>query len=291
LDLKLFSRRKRIEDTISREVAGEVLWTNNFDERVRTRLWQLFQNATGGPKGGIGHAASFAHRLLLESEGLTTLTGERHALQDLELAVITAPDAFVPDIIEAMLWSVAGTWDELARFGYEVPPASEFRDNINDVLYEYRLSYELVEAHIVPRESQELHEAIVAPAIRLLSNRTGYGAVEQSYQDAIRELSQGNARDAITDAGTALQQTLQALGCEGKTLGTLIADARKRGLLAGHDRPIGDAVVKAAEWAAADRNTLGDAHNVTDATRDDAWLIVHVVGALILRLVSGARPE
>src|SRR5437867_3146024 len=43
-------------------------------------------------------------------------------------------------------------------------------------------------------------------------------------------------------------------------------------------------VERIGEWVSADRSARGDAHAVTDADADDAWLAVHVVGALLLRL-------
>jgi hypothetical protein len=39
-------------------------------------------------------------------------------------------------------------------------------------------------------------------------------------------------------------------------------------------------------WASADRSQTGDSHKQSDATIADAWLAVHVIGALILRLAS-----
>lgn len=74
------------------------------------------------------------------------------------------------------------------------------------------------------------------------------------------------------------------VGCKGNALGPLADDARKRGLLAPYDRKIID-------WVSADRSDKGDAHNATPASRDDAWLAVHVVGALILRLAGDANRE
>jgi hypothetical protein len=44
-------------------------------------------------------------------------------------------------------------------------------------------------------------------------------------------------------------------------------------------------------WVAADRSQSGESHHASDATRDDAWLIVHIVGAFIVRLAAGGeRP-
>jgi hypothetical protein len=41
---------------------------------------------------------------------------------------------------------------------------------------------------------------------------------------------------------------------------------------------------KLVDWVSASRSDRGDAHSASNATRPDAWLVVHVVGALILRL-------
>jgi hypothetical protein len=105
--------------------------------------------------------------------------------------------------------------------------------------------------------------------------------------DAIKEIASGNADDAITDAGTALQETLTALGCNGNSLGPLIKDAKGHGLLAPHDARLDGAIADVMEWVSADRSQSGEAHHVSTATIEDAWLIVHIVGALILRLASG----
>lgn len=97
--------------------------------------------------------------------------------------------------------------------------------------------------------------------------------------------------DAITDAGTALQEALQALGCGGNALGGLIKDAMKKGLLAPHDATLASGIKNFMAWASADRSETGDAHKSSDATLDDAWLMVHIVGALIVRLAGTPRTS
>jgi hypothetical protein len=135
-------------------------------------------------------------------------------------------------------------------------------------LAEREAAGEFIGDEMVEFESKELHGAIVAPTLRLLSGRAGWEKVEVAYQKALREIGQ-DPSDAITDAATAL--------------GPLADDARKRGLLAPYD-------VKILDWVSADRSAKGDAHNATPASRDDAWLAgVHVVGALILRLAGVAN--
>lgn len=92
----------------------------------------------------------------------------------------------------------------------------------------------------------------------------------------MEELSKDSAADAIT----ALQEAPTAL-----------KSARAKGLLAPHDTPLLEAIERALHWVSADRSALGDSHAAaTRATVDDAWLTVHVVGAIILRLTaSGPR--
>ncbi len=83
---------------------------------------------------------------------------------------------------------------------------------------------------------------------------------------------------------------LVALGCAGNSLGPLIKSARDKGLLAPHDSPMLGAVAKVLDWVSADRSELGDAHEVSGASIDDAWFTVHIVGAALLRL-SKASPR
>jgi diacylglycerol kinase len=49
------------------------------------------------------------------------------------------------------------------------------------------------------------------------------------------------------------------------------------------------AIESVMHWVSADRSTSGDAHQVGSAAIEDAWLTVHIVGALILRLAGSPR--
>jgi len=155
---------------------------------------------------------------------------------------------------------------------------------VNDILNEHRIGYELIEGHMVEFESKELHEAVVAPTLKLLSGRSAWGKVEQAYQAALKEISAGTAGNAITDAGSALQEALLVANCKGNSLGPLIKSAVSKGVFTGYD-------AKLAEWVSADRSMMGDAHKgASPAAREDAWLTVHIVGALILRMAA-QRPR
>lgn len=166
-----------------------------------------------------------------------------------------------------------------------------FTNGVRVVLREHRIAYDFIEGKMIEMESQELHHEVVIPVLRLLSGRSGWKLVESAYQDALSELARGAADDAITDAGTALQQSLEILGCEGNALGPLIKSAKSKGLLGGHDENLMAGVEKFLQWSSAERSNGGDSHHSSDSNLDDAWLMVHVVGALILRLTAGPRAS
>jgi hypothetical protein len=135
-----------------------------------------------------------------------------------------------------------------------------------------------------------MHATVVEPVLALAQGEPKLAAVEHAYQDALSELKpDGDPSDAVTDAGTALQEMLVAVGARGNALGPLLTDARKRELLAPYDSKLAEAIEGLGDWVSADRSERGDAHHVRDASRDDAWLAVRVAGALILRLAAGRK--
>lgn len=274
----LFSRRKKAKELAERERRGETFWTSKVDDQVRTKVVFAFDDAA--PERVQGDLYRVAHGMLLRAHGVGRLTkGAMSPYSDLRAYLGTCPDDMFPDVVEAM----ATVLESAAGYGYEIrSPLARFTGMVNRVFMEHRVAYELIGVEMVPFESRELHVNVVAPTISLLAGRPDLVAVETAYQDALAELSNGKPSDAITDAGTALQCLLVALGCEGDALGSLIASAKKKGLVSPHD-------AKLLDWVSADRSQLGDSHHVTDATPDDAWLSVHVVGALALRLTSPQR--
>ncbi len=135
---------------------------------------------------------------------------------------------------------------------------------------------------------------VIEPTLGLLIGEK-FREARASYKEALEEIADGKPGDAMTDAGRALQQTFQALGCEGKMLGPLLRDAKQKGLLGNIDAPLTEGIEKLYNWASANRNELSDAHNSADLLVEDGWLMIHVVGALIQRLAAGtprqAQPE
>lgn len=281
----LHRRRQRLKEIADREAAGEAFWTDKFDIAVRTKILHAAEDA--GTTFWRNHFYGAARGMILRDEGLQTLTGSIDDRQDLLSYLLKAPDNMVPTIVEALSQAFAsrrlvgetGLWQASEMFDTTVATA----------LREHRISFDLTEHEMVEFSSRELHVEVVAPALRLLAGRSELSAVEDTYQDALKEISQGNPGNAITDAGTALQELLTALGCEGNALGPLIKSARAKGLLAAHDAPMLDFLERTLSWVSADRSQMGDAHKSSAANVADAWFVVHVVGAIILRLADGSR--
>lgn len=280
----LHNRRKRLEQQQKQEAAGVNLWTDVFEPSVRTKILHAFRDAAGD--SNMFEYSEYARSLILRDEGLLFLTSQgMNGADDFLNYLMGCPDDMVPTVVEAMCAAFSNR--ALLSRTYRYDAQSLFTSTVPTVLREHRVSYDLVDGRMVEFSSREMHEAVVVPALTLLAGRRDFASVESAYHDALDEISKGKPGDAITDAGTALQEALVTLGCDGNALGPLIKSAKSKGLLATHDGPLLDAIDKMLHWVSADRSESGDAHAAARATVEDAWLIVHVVGALILRLVQG----
>lgn len=274
------------------EAAGESVWTEGFDERVRTRIRHAWQDDPYAARDMNGVCFVRAHQAILRQEGVEQLSaGSRHPYDDFNEALKSIPDDMYPTVLEALVLALDHflDWD----FDFYGPPpndgvASRFIASVNEIFGQERVAWRIVDRMMVEMKSMEMHETVVEPALRLLHDAR-FSKVDAAYRKALDELSRGDPADAVTDAGTALQELLTELGCDGNALGDLIRSARKTGLLAAHDVPTLDALERSMHWVSADRSATGESHHTSDASRDDAWLIVHIVGAFVVRLAAGDK--
>ncbi len=289
--MRLHFERERDRATAEAEARGEDLWTNRFEEPVRVKLLYALRHASGD-RNTENTVCATARLRLASRMGQFQLTPEPGLTPSYDFAnyILSGPDNMMPSAVEAMVNAL----EEIGRAAYFpmsgiAGSAGGFKDDVKRILHEHRIGWDLVGDEMVRRQSQELHAGVIEPVVRLLAGRKDLAAVESAYQDALREVTNGTPADAITDAGTALQEMLRAKGCEGNALGPLIASAKRKGTLAAHDSPMEVALAKIMEWVAADRSEKGDSHRVGQPSTDDAWLTIHVVGALIIRLAAGPR--
>lgn len=274
----LHSERKRRAERDAREAEGENLWTEELSSEVRVKIAALWDQVWEILDG---------HRVLELA---------RNGAQMLARQTGTRLSSVGPDMLEhcsnsdLALTLIGIMCAQLRAEGLDIYPLVE--REVNFVFEGHRVAFRVVDGEVLPLGSDELHTEVVKPALGLLIGKQ-YERARTAYVDALRELPKG-PRNAITDAGTALQETLTALGCDGNSLGSQIRSARRMGLLAAHDSTLVSGIENFLHWASADRSESGDSHKVTRAQREDAWLMIHVVGALIVRLVGGpkrAQPE
>jgi hypothetical protein len=283
----LYGRRKRDTEIVQAEARGESLWTEAFTATTRNRLrviLDLWARQIGDWNQQEG--ATFINLRVKYELGLHFLNQYDNEPDWYDLisgyTYSTVEDETFVSLLEALIERL---------IVYQADEAEPSIKQINNILYEERVAFELVGDQMVPKASQELHAEVIAPTLRLLSGRGGWDKVEAAYQDALDEIGDDKPADGITDAARALQETLVLRGCKGNALGPLMKDAKKKGLLGPHDSALADGLVKLIDWVSADRSELGEAHQGGTDLREDAWLTVHVVGALILRLSGEPRTR
>lgn len=275
--MTLYSERKRLGALAEREASGVSLWSMAIPPEARVKLVKILEMVL--EKDGWSGRDDWGDlaRVVRYARGVNQIAGSASAETDIRAAVREGDFELVADVLEAAIRYVPDRLREALR------------DEVNSVLASYRVAFELVGEAVVEFESREMHVEVVAPALTLLGGDRQFAAVEAAYQSALREIADPNgAADAITDAGTALQEMLEARGCEGNTIGSLLKSARSRGILNASDKKLEAGIADIIDWVSADRSTKGDVHKSSDAIRADAWLTIHVVGALILRLANAA---
>lgn len=290
---ELYAERVRRKAQAERLASGEAQWTDQLDSRVRSKLSLAWEDL-------LGHIA-FAQlgdeveeriaRRTLRSIGFTIRTrdmpgGTSKATNEQLLSLIEAEHEALTILAEAA-HGIATPWLDVLKSAPET-----FRKEVNRAFEAHLVAFHLHHnSRLVPIESHEMHNAVVEPTLYLLHSQPHFASAEVAYQNALRELRDHESADAITDAAAALQDVLKALGCKGNVLGALLTSARSIGLLKGNDTPLTEAVVRSADWVAAKRN-LGEAHTGDpDIDMSDAWMVVHVVGALIIRLSEAANVQ
>jgi len=283
----LYGERKRQREMAEAEARGKSFWTTSFNQKLRTRLMYAAREAVGGYDDILLERA----RYLILKEGdypagfLHRYGGNVTPAEDFAAHFTECSDEVMPTAIEAMAAAMKSFGTQGLSYFIPAFDADAFGREVHQILEQERVAFDFIRDEMVPLESKELHQGVVEPAMKLLHDPT-FPAAEQAYQHALGEVTKGKAGDAITDAGTALQETLTALGCKGDSLGPLIKSAKSKGLLAAHDARMTQMIQDVMHWVAADRSEKGDSHKVDAATKEDAWFIIHVVGALIVRLVG-----
>jgi len=282
-----FKERKRQKELAKLEAAGESLWTSDLRESTRMKLVHALNAMADTSRANtpwVGDPLKSARIRVLRDEGMASLADQSHPQQDVYIALQIASVDLVMSLLEALVVEFGDcSPTDYGNQGLPAQRMNAFQRDVNAAFRSDRFAAEFIDGEIVEFKSRELHVEVIVPTLQLLAKGAEWKSVETAYQKAIREIDD-DPGDAITDAGTALQEALLLCGAVGNSLGPLAKSAAKLGLLAAHDSTFVDAVEKMIHWVSADRSETGDAHKLGTEDRDDAWFAIHVVGALIQRL-------
>lgn len=271
--------RKEQEDLAKRESKEGIVWTETFDNRVRGRFLHLIDEISNGQPLFYDNA----RKQICKPLGIFQLCDNNLSpKEDFRRYLFTCGNEMFPSVLEAFLEAIKDY--QLSVYVGFFPDDVRYRHELGVIFREHRIKFVLVNDQIMSLDSSELHTEIIAPVVHLLTTTKGWERVEQPYFQALNEIKAGNAGNAITYASTALQQALEILGCEGDKLGPLISSAQRKGILAAHDEPMLSGIRKIFDWVSADRSNMGNVHKSPSDALEDAWFIVHVVGAILVRL-------
>ncbi|MDE0613666.1 MAG: hypothetical protein OXI32_04550 [bacterium] len=281
----LFGLRQHRRQIAELEAEGKNLWADELYDTARIKL----VHAVGG---FVGNADFMFDDKIAE---VAKLVSSQAGIISLSHAYDFRSKSSTEEILQAILHSrcekaidfsiIEAIWDIVPHYpgNPEISPRTRYTEEIRTVFEDCRISYDFVEGNIIPRSEQIMHSEIIVPTLTLLSGRSNFVEAEQRYIQAIRSLGEGRFDDSITDASAALEAVFDALKCSGNVLDKRFRVAQQNGLLAAHDK-------KLVDWISADRVAKGDPHTGDgQTTRDDAWLLIYVIGAVILRLASSER--
>lgn len=198
-------------------------------------------------------------------------------------------------VVNAFVW-LAENDDELEDSGYshraDYEPtydAETFIEVVNDRLLHARVDWLFEDGRFQERGNYVMHSEVLRPATVLLADDPAFTTASAAFQSALTRLSKGETDVALTEAATSLQEFFRALGVDGNSVSDQLDNAQRAKVISGADRSLMKPLIA---WVNADRSDRGNAHRhrAGDVSKADAWLMMHVVGALMVRL-SNREPR
>lgn len=198
-------------------------------------------------------------------------------------------------VVNAFVWLAEydDEWEDSGysnRANYEPEyDAEAFIDVVNDRLLHARVDWVFEDGRFQERGNYVMHSEVLRPATILLGDDPAFVLASAAFQSALTRLSKGETDVALTEAATSLQEFFRALGVEGNSISDQLDKAQRAKVITGADRSLMKPLI---DWVNADRSDRGNAHRHRsgDVSKADAWLMMHVVGALMVRL-SNREPR
>ena len=292
LNNPLFGLREYRRTRASREASREIHWSDYLEQVVQNKLLYAIielEQAHGNAYDHSGQLCDFAGvinrtvRIVCAQHGILHLPGHEYRSSPRDELISTIVSNGVDrDIVFSL---IEGIWLTTQTFKYRpvragLDPRNQFAENIRVILEDHRVAFDFIGGQFISRGDQALHKNVIVPALTLLSGRASFETPERRFAEALASIKDGRFDDAITDACGSLEATLGELGCDGNTLGKKFHHAINLGIATQYDKKIVD-------WLSSERVSKGDAHpDGPKATRADAWLSIHIAGALIVCLLE-----
>lgn len=284
------SERRRRKALAAEEALHGIRWRENLTDTASRKIYRLFLASTNQSHMVESQVQSI--RELHSADGWPvkdiqeTLTGDfpdADARLDCVATISLVLDQLAQRHFGQTYWE---GWNEENEIAYRFD-GEFFRRTTDNILLHHRIEWTFLGESFVERGNEQMHVAVVRPATELLGGDAKYASVQRAYEKALTELSNDDAGDAITDANSALQEAFRVIGVEGSSASEQAKKAQRKGLLVGYDMRLVEGIVKLCDWVNAERSQRGDAHrDGSGALKSDAWLVIHIVGALILRLAA-----
>ncbi|MFF2486255.1 hypothetical protein ACFVSU_07650 [Microbacterium sp. NPDC058062] len=281
------SELRRRREQARWELENGIIWIDGCPTTVGVEVIAAVETFTNMPR----RVLAMADQRLGEEDDRTWVSAERLRGQGDEETRLDALAA----VVNAFVW-LASHDDVPEDSGYGNRPDIEpeydqaaFIALVNDRLLHARVDWLFEDGRFQERGNYVMHSEVLRPATILLGDDPVFKTASDAFQSALTRLSKGETDIALTQAATALQEFFRALDVEGNSVANQLDNAQRAKVISGADRSLMKPLI---DWVNADRSDRGNAHRHRegDVTKADAWLMMHVVGALMVRL-SNREPR
>jgi hypothetical protein len=286
LPSELRRRRQQLAD----EAKHGVDWLDSCPPQVGRKIAAAMGMLTNRPERVYSEAdrrrGYSTHQNFVENGSKEALEGEGDDGERLDV---------VATVLYSFLW-LAERDDEEEDSGYShvsnyLPEydTDKLIEVVNDLLLHARVEWVFEDGKFQERGNSILHDEVVRPTTVFLDADPKFTPASGAFQTALTHLSENKPSVAITDAATAVQEFFRVLGAQGNSLSDQMNNAQKKGIITSNDRAL---LKPFADWLNGDRSDKGNAHywREGDVSKSDAWLAIHVAGALMVRL-SNEEPR
>ncbi|MEN2742497.1 hypothetical protein ABCS02_32375 [Microbacterium sp. X-17] len=281
------SELRRRRDQAAEELRTGIVWLDGCPTAVGAEILAALEYLTNMPKRVVG----LADKRLGLYNSTTWVSVDRLQGGGTDEERLDALAA----VVNAFVWLAENDkeWDDsgYGNFADHEPEykLDAFVELVNDRLLHARVDWVFEDGRFQERGNFVLHSEVLRPATILLADDPTFRIASDAFQSALTRLSAGETDVALTQAATALQEHFRALGIEGNSVSDQLDKAQRAKIITGGDRGLMKPII---DWVNTDRSERGNAHRHRegDVSKADAWLMMHVVGALMVRL-SNREPR